>query len=367
MKVGAVEAIPYTIPYAKPMRFASGEVRDAEHVLIRITTDDGITGTAEAPARPFTYGETQASIKAIVDSTFAPQIIGGDPYDREAVAARLHRTVGNHTAKAAIDMALWDILGQSAGIPVTDLLGGYADRVQVSHMLGFDEPAALVAEAERLIGTYGIRTFKVKVGRRPVHLDIGVCQALRDRFGGEVTLYIDGNRGWTAAEAAHALHAMDDLGLSFAEELCPADDVIGRRWLAARARIPLFADESAARPAEITREVLDGGVTGISVKTARTGFTGSLRVLGLCEGLGVDVVIGNQIDGRLGSLCSVAFGAAFERTTRRPAEVSNFLDMSDDLLTNPLLIENGELRVVQAPGLGAEIDDDKLARYRTDG
>jgi L-alanine-DL-glutamate epimerase-like enolase superfamily enzyme len=264
-------------------------------------------------------------------------------------------------------MALWDILGQSAGISVTDLLGGYTDRVQVAHMLGFGEPGAIVAEAERMRTTYGIRTFKVKVGRRPIQLDIDVCRALRDRFGAEVTLYVDGNRGWTAAESARALDAMSDLGLDFAEELCPADDVIGRRWLAGRARIPLFADESAARPAEITREVLDGGVTGISIKTARTGFTGSLRVLGLCEGLGVDVVIGNQIDGRLGSLCSLAFGAAFERTTRRPAEVSNFLDLSDDLLQRPLLIENGELRVVEAPGLGADIDEDKLTHYRTDG
>ncbi|GLY08771.1 enolase C-terminal domain-like protein [Actinoplanes sp. NBRC 101535] len=366
MKISAIEAIPYAIPYRKPLRFASGEVHVAEHVLVRIITDDGLVGTAEAPARPFTYGETQASIKTVIDTLFAPQINGLSPYDREVAATRMHRTVGNHTAKAAIDMALWDIVGQSAGISVTDLLGGYADRVRVAHMLGFDEPAVMVAEAERMRSAYGITAFKVKVGRRPIELDVAVCRALRDRFA-DVTLYIDGNRGWTAAESAQALDAMADLGLSFAEELCPADDVIGRRWLAARARIPLFADESAARPAEITREVLDGGITGISIKTARTGFTGSLRVLGLCEGLGVDVVIGNQIDGRLGSLCSVAFGAAFERTTRRPAEVSNFLDMSDDLLQTPLLIENGELRVAEAPGLGVEIDDDKLARYRTDG
>jgi L-alanine-DL-glutamate epimerase-like enolase superfamily enzyme len=366
MKISAIEAIPYAIPYRKPLRFASGEVHVAEHVLVRITTDDGVVGTAEAPARPFTYGETQASIKTVIDALFAPQINGLSPYDREIAAARMHRTVGNHTAKAAIDMALWDIVGQSVGISVTDLLGGYTDRVQVAHMLGFDEPAVMVAEAERMRSAYGITAFKVKVGRRPIELDVAVCRALRERFG-DVTLYVDGNRGWTAAESAQALDSMAGLGLSFAEELCPADDVIGRRWLAERARIPLFADESAARPAEITREVLDGGITGISIKTARTGFTGSLRVLGLCEGLGVDVVIGNQIDGRLGSLCSVAFGAAFERTTRRPAEVSNFLDMSDDLLQTPLSIENGELRVAEAPGLGIEIDDDKLAHYRTDG
>jgi L-Ala-D/L-Glu epimerase len=366
MKISAIEAIPYAIPYTKPLRFASGEVRTAEHVLVRIATDDGVVGIAEAPSRPYTYGETQASIKAVIDTIFAAQIVGSDPYDREAFAALLHRTVGNHTAKAAIDMALWDILGRSTGISVTDLLGGYTDRLRVSHMVGFDDPAAMVAEAERMRDIYGVRTFKVKVGRHPVQLDIEVCRRLRAGLGDDVELYVDGNRGWTAAEAAQALDALRDVGLSLAEELCPADDIVGRRWLATRAGIPIFADESATRPAEVAREILDGGCTGISIKTARTGFTGSLRVLALCEGLGVDVVIGNQIDSRLGSLCSLAFGAAFERTTRRAAELSNFLDMSDDLVQNPLPIENGELRVVEAPGLGVELDEDKLAHYRTD-
>ncbi|WP_240670270.1 mandelate racemase/muconate lactonizing enzyme family protein [Actinoplanes solisilvae] len=367
VKISAVEAVPYAIPYVKPLRFASGEVHRADHVLVRVITDEGLVGTADAPPRPFTYGETQASIKAVIDTVFTPQIVGHDPIDRESVAVKLHRTVGNHTAKAAIDMALWDILGQRAGLPVSDLLGGWTDRLRVAHMLGFADPDAMVAEAERMVLAHGITTFKVKVGRHPIGLDIDVCRALRQRFGDMITLYVDGNRGWTAAESARALDEMADLGLEFAEELCPADDVAGRRWLARQARVPLFADESATRPAEITREVLDGGVTGISIKTARSGFTGSLRILGLCEGLGVDVVIGNQIDGQLGTSCSLAFGAAFERTARRPAELSNFLDMTDDLLEQPLRITNGELRVSEAPGLGVAIDQDKLAHYRTDG
>ena len=116
----------------------------------------------------------------------------------------------------------------------------------------------------------------------------------------------------------------------------------------------------------MTRELLGGSATGISIKTARTGFTDSQRILHLCEGLGVDVVMGNQIDGQIGSLCTTAFGAAFATTSRRAGELSNFLDMSDDLLTDPLVIENGELRVRQGAGLGIEIDDDKLAHYRQD-
>jgi L-alanine-DL-glutamate epimerase-like enolase superfamily enzyme len=366
MKISEVEAVPFAIPYRKPLSFASGEIAAAEHVLVRVHTDDGLVGTAEAPSRPFTYGETQQSIVAIIRTVFAPQIAGLSPLEREQIRARLERTVGNLAAKAAIDMAAWDIIGQSAGVPVTELLGGHGDRMRVSHMIGFAAPAEMVAEAERIRDLHGITTFKVKVGRRPAQLDIDACGALRSALGDKAGLYIDGNRGWTAAESARALRAMADLDLLFAEEPCPADDVLGRRWLAARSPIPLFADESAPTPGDVTRELLGGSAVGISIKTARSGFSGSQRILAQCEGLGADVVMGSQIDGQVGSLCSLAFGAAFGAASRRPGELSNFLDMSDDLLAEPLQIREGTLHVREAPGLGIEIDQDKLAHYRTD-
>ncbi|WP_060888420.1 mandelate racemase/muconate lactonizing enzyme family protein [Streptomyces caniscabiei] len=366
MKIVKVEAIPFAIPYAKPLKFASGEVHTADHVLVRVHTDEGLTGTAEAPPRPYTYGETQESIVAVIGKIFAPEILGLSALEREAVHARLERTVGNPTAKAALDMALWDILGQAAGMPVSGLLGGYSDRMRVSHMVGFAPDEEMVAEAERVRDTYGITTFKVKVGRRPYTRDVQACRALRAALGPDAELYVDGNRGWTASESARALREMADLGLTFAEELCPADDVLGRRWLVAQSPIPFIADESATRAAEVTRELLGGSATAISIKTARTGFTASQRVLHECEGLGVEVVMGNQIDGQIGTLCSVAFGAAHRTTERYAGELSNFLDMTDDLLAEPLTIENGTLRVREGAGLGIDIDTDKLARYRQD-
>lgn len=366
MKIARIEAVPFAIPYRKPLRFASGEVTVAEHVLVRVHTDSGLIGTAEAPSRPFTYGETQASIVAVIETIFALQIVGMSALEREAIHARVGRTVGNPTARAAIDMALWDVIGQSLGVSVTELLGGFTDRLRVSHMMGFAPVDEMVAEATRLRAEFGITAFKVKVGRRPYRLDVQACRALRQALGDDVELYIDGNRGWTASEAARALRDMDDLDLTLAEELCPADEVLGRRWLAANSRIPLFADESVTRPAEVTRELLAGAAHGISVKTARTGFTHSQRIVFQCEGLGAEVVMGNQIDGQIGSLCTAAFGAAFELTTRRPAELSNFLDLSDDLLVEPLRIEDGTLRVRDGAGLGIEIDENKLNHYRQD-
>jgi L-alanine-DL-glutamate epimerase-like enolase superfamily enzyme len=263
-------------------------------------------------------------------------------------------------------MALWDAVGRTLDLPVTQLLGGWTDRMRVAHMVGFAPDDAMVAEAERVRDRYGITTFKVKVGRHPVELDVRACRALREALGPDVELYVDGNRGWTPAEAARALRAMADLDLTLAEELCPADDVLGRRWLVAQATVPSVADESATTPGEVTRELLGGSANMISIKTARTGFSTSQRILHQCEGLGVEVVMGNQIDGQIGTACTVAFGAAHRHTARRAGELSNFLDMTDDLLTEPLVISGGELAVRPGAGIGIEIDPDKLAHYRLD-
>jgi L-alanine-DL-glutamate epimerase-like enolase superfamily enzyme len=366
MKIIKIEAIPYAIPYSKPLRFASGEVHVAEHVLVRVHTSDGIIGIAEAPPRPYTYGETQAGIVAVIEQIFAPQLLGLRLLDREVIQERLRRTVGNPAAKSAIDIAIWDALGRTLDQPVTCLLGGYTDRLRVCHMLGFEDPAQTVAEAERMLEVYGIRTFKVKVGRSPATLDVAVVRALRQRFGDEVEIYIDGNRGWSASEALRAMQDMADLGLIFAEELCPADDILGRRWLVSHLDVPFIADESATNSAEATREILVGSATALSIKCARTGFTHSQRVHHLAEGLGLEVVMGNQIDGQLGTACTAIFGAAYRLTSRRACELSNFLDMSDDLLTEPLQIRDGQLAVGLGSGLSVQIDDEKLTHYRID-
>lgn len=365
-RIVAIRAIPYAIPYAKPLRFASGSILVADNVLIEVVTESGIVGIAEAPPRPYTYGETQESIVAVIDRIFTPQLIGLSIFDREKARARVERTVGNPTAKAAIDMAMWDAAGKLLDLPVHSMLGGYTDRLRVSHMLGFDDPAKVADEAQQLRDTLGITSFKIKVGRSPINDDVAVCRAVRAAMGEDAEIYLDGNRGWTAQESADALRRLQDVGLSRVEELNPADDVLSRRWLVERAQVPFVADESAPTPADVTREVLAGAANAISIKTARTGFSDSLRVSHLAEGLGIQAVIGNQIDAHVGTMCSLVFGASQASTSRYAAELSNYLDMSDDLLAEPLVIANGEMVVPDRIGIGVAIDPLKLARYRTD-
>jgi len=366
LRIQRIETIPYAIPYNHPLRFASGEVHTAEHVLVRVHTDEGVIGTADAPPRPYTYGETQKSIVAIVQDVFAPQLIGLDIMDRAKIRQVLDRTIHNQVAKGALDIAVWDAIGQALGTPVHKLLGGFTDSMRVSHMLGFRPAQELLDEALRFGEQYGITTFKLKVGRRPLALDIEACRVLREGLGEDVEIYLDANRGWSANESMEVLRQTEGLGLTMLEEPCDAKEAMSRRRLVERSPIPIVADESAPTAGDASRELLSGGANAICIKTARSGFTEATEILGLCTGLGVDVTMGNQIDTQIGSLATVTFGAAFEATSRRAGELSNFLDMADDLLAEPLQIIDGRIHVRTVPGVGAAIDDSKLARYRQD-
>lgn len=366
MKITAVEAIPYAIPYTHPLTFASGSVATADHVLVRIHTDEGLIGEADAPPRPYTYGETQTSIANVVQDLFAPEMIGLDPLDREKVHAIMHRTIHNQVAKGAVDIALWDLTGKALGVPVHKMLGGWTDSLRVSHMLGFKPAEELLEEAHRFGEEYGITTFKLKVGRRPLHLDIEACRVLREGLGDNVEIYLDANRGWSANEAMEVLRQTDGLGLTLLEEPCDAKEAMSRRRLVERSPIPVVGDESVPTAGDASRELLSGGCNAICIKTARSGFTEATEILGLCTGLGVDVTMGNQIDTQVGSMATIAFGAAHRATAARAAELSNFLDMADDLLADPLQIIDGRIAVRNLPGVGAPIDEDKLSRYRTD-
>jgi L-Ala-D/L-Glu epimerase len=365
VKIVAVEAVPLAIPYRRPFGFASGRVTAADHVIVRITTDDGLVGHGEAPPRPYTYGETATSIITAIRDLFAPVLVGADPFARERIRADLERTVANNAAKGAVDVALWDLVGQACGQPVHVLLGHAADDVRTAHMIGLGTPAEMVDDAVEMRDEYGVDAFKIKVGRE-LAIDMAAVRAVRAELGDQVELYADANRGWDADTAIVASRRLADHGVTMLEEPNPAADVLGRRRIVRASPIPVVGDESTITLGGVARSLLDGDAEAISVKVARTGFTDSAKIVGLCEGLGVSTVVGNQIDGMLGTVASVALGCGLRALARHPVEATNHLLMTDDVLAEPPVITDGRLAARQAPGLGVTIDPDKLAHYRVD-
>lgn len=364
VRITAVEAIPFAVPYRRPARFASGTVSSADNVLVRVHSDAGLVGQAEAQPRPYTYGETQASIVETVSGRLAEAVTRVDPLRVELWSERCARIAGNYVARGAVDLAVWDLVGQILGCSCHTLLGGFAEDVAAAHMVSFGDPAEMAEEAVSVHERYGVNTFKVKVGRTPA-IDVAAARAIREALPG-ADLYVDANRGWSYDEAVQAGDELADLGVRAIEEPISVEDRAGRLRLAERWAVPLAGDESCISLAHVDRALEEGAVRVVSVKTARTGFTESRRILDLCVARNVPVVVGSQYEGAIGAMATIAFAAAFAATAGRPAEITNFLDLADDLVVTAPEIRDGRAAVPSAPGLGVEVDEERLERYRLD-
>lgn len=148
------------------------------------------------------------------------------------------------------------------------------------------------------------------------------------------------------------------------EEPCAATDRQGRRKLAQVLTQPICGDESCTTPEEVAREISDGAASFICIKTARTGYSESLKIASLCEGLQVPVYVGNQGDTQLGTQANIQFACARRHTSQYAAELTHFFEIADDLSATPLIIKNGYTQVTDKPRIGITVDEDKLAHYR---
>lgn len=355
--VQKVEAIPYRLPLTSALAWgAHSALSAAEHVLVRVTLSDGSVGVAEATPRPTIYGETPASVGAIL-AHLAPCLTGLDIGDEAGLNRVRNSVANNHTARGALDMALWDARARSRGQSLFDTLLGPNTRVRVSFILGIDTPGGMLAEAARVVGA-GVRCLKVKVGRDHAR-DLEVIRELRRTYGGDVLLYADSNETLSAETAPAALDAMREAGLMYVEEPLPARQLRGRAALHAAGHLPIVADDSCFTPADLTRELDFDTFDVLNVKTARNGFTDGLSMLRAAAAHGKRGMVGSQASTGLGTLHAALLSTQPEVT--EPCELSFVLKLQDDLLGQPITFRDGWLDV--AALRDHALDEEKLRRY----
>jgi len=364
MKISQVEAIPFKIPLQGYIKWGlAGYAEAAEHVLIRIYTDEGIIGLAEATPRPTIYGESQVSILFAIRNWFGPMMIGLDPGHTEKIWAKLNTIHWNPTAKGAIDLALYDAVAKARGIPLWEMLGGATDCLPLGWMLGMRPISEMVEEAVNL-RSKGIKSFKVKVGIEP-EKDIQVIKSLRENLGPDTLIYADANMAYSISTAIRTIKKMEEYGLAFVEEPIPSWDWRGRLKVAKAISIPILGDESVFTPQDVAREIDLGAIGIISIKTPRTGYTLSMKIIHLAEMAEIPCLMGTQGETGIGTLASAHFGAA-RRNVSYPSEISFFLSLKDDLLAEPINLKDGFIELPRRPGNGAILDEEKLKRYRLD-
>ena len=364
MKIQKVESIPFSLPYAEPLKYGlRGYLESADHVLVRVITDDDIIGFAEAMPRPIIYGESQKSILWAVDHWLAPRVEGLPLHALERIWDEIEPLRGNNTAKGALDIAIHDALAKTLGIPLWRLLGGWTDKIPVAWMVGQKPIEETVQECVE-VQERGIKSFKVKVGIHP-EKDVQLIGRLHEVLGDEVTIYVDANQAFSYHEANRFLPIMESQGVALVEEPIPVWNSKGRVKLSQRISVPIIGDESVITPSDVQREIDLGAISVVSVKTPRTGYYQSRKIVHLAEQAGLTCIIGSQADTDIGALASAQFGSAF-KIFSYPAEITFFLMLKDNLLETPPRIEDGVFTLPEGPGLGTAVDEGKIEYYRVD-
>lgn len=357
-RVARVEGLPFRLPLTGTLAWgAHSALSAAEHVLVRVTLDDGTVGHAEATPRPTIYGETPASVVAILN-WLDPALCGLSITDEAALNRVRNSVANNHSARGALDMALHDARARAQGLTLWDTLLGPRTRVRVSFILGIDTPAAMLAEAERVVAA-GVRCLKVKVGRDQAR-DLAVIRELRAAFGDEVQLYADSNETLTPPEAPAALAAMRDAGLTYVEEPLPVRELRARAVLHARGLLPIVADDSCFTPGDLDRELDFDTFDILNVKTARNGFTDGRAMLERAAAHGKRGMVGSQASSGLGTLHAALLATRPEVT--EPCELSFVLKLGGDLLDRPVTFQDGWLDV--AALRDHQLDPERLERCR---
>lgn len=358
MKIERVEIYKADLPLKRPFRIAIGETTVANTLFVRIHVGGDVYGMGEANLFTPIVSETQATALAAAQD-IATLLIGMNPLDIDSC---VHTMCGfmphNPTTRSAFDMALFDILGKVARLPLYAVLGGPRRPIYTDNTVGIDTPDVMVERALE-IQARDFPAVKVKVGTTATE-DIERIQRIRDAIGPDLPIRIDANQGWNAVAAMQALHGMADLGVQYCEQPVPVWDFESMVAVHATTRIPIMADESVFDEHDALKLIRMNACDYLNIKLAKSsGIHVGLKINAVAEAAGMGCMVGCMTESRLG------LTAAAHLVSSRPNILFADLDGADMLREDPIVggmvyREGGRIELPEEPGLGADVDPDYL-------
>jgi muconate cycloisomerase len=354
------------IPLRRPHAMSFTTLETMNFVFVRLETLDGVVGWGEAACLggPTWSEESAESIAATIERYIAPWLNGRDAIGIEPLRTEMARRVqGNPFAKAAVEMALWDLNGRALGVPVHRLLGGRVrDRVPLSWSLAVADPEAEVAEAREKVAR-GHRIFKIKTAAHPLAHDVRRLEAIRAAVGPDVSLRVDANQGWDRPTALAAIRALAPFGLDFVEQPLPRWDLEGMAELGRRIDVPLMADESCFSPHDALAIARLGGVSILGLKVTKSaGILGTMAVARIAEAAGLGCYVGCMIETSLGTAAYLHVALAAAPVTWG-CELFGPLLLTGDVTRAPVRYADGDILALDGPGLGIDIDETALKEW----
>lgn len=353
MRIRKIETMRVSVPLIKPFKTALRTVTTAYSVFVKLTDEDGRVGWGEAPPTHVITGDTLASIEYAITEVIGPQLIGIDIRERESLFRTLKRSiVRNTSAKAAVDMAIYDLIGQVAGLPLYQFLGGNRHELETDFTVSVNDPVEMAEDAERYIAQ-GFDVLKVKVGIGEIAEDIGRIRAIRNKVGKDVKIRLDANQGWHPKEAVFAIGKMEDAGLDIEliEQPVLSDDLEGLKYVTDRTLTPIMADESVFSPKDALRLLEMRAADLMNIKLMKSGgIHEALKINSLAESYGVECMVGSMIETKLGITAAAHFAASQSNVTRFDFDAP--LMLTKDVVVGGIQYEGKSIRFSPLPGLG---------------
>ena len=359
MTITHTEIYKYSIPMV-PFTIATGTMAYAQNMFIRIHTSEGITGVGECSAFPMIAGETQATCYEMAKD-FAALWKNKSATD---IPARLKEldlfTAGNYTAKSAFDLALYDIAAKAANQPLYKYLGGEKKAIESDLTIGIDTPENMAATAITF-KEKGVTIIKVKLGKKAIE-DIERIKQIRSAIGYGIKLRIDANQGWTYDDAVIALTALGQYEIEFCEQPM-------RKWndellpeLCRISPIPIMADESVFTHHDAERIIRNDACAFINIKFAKSGgIQEALLINEVAEKNNIACMMGGMLESRVALTAKVHFAMAKNNIRFYDLDTCLLGHLADPV-TGGVTYSGMHLQLSDAPGIGADVDNDYLKK-----
>ena len=363
LTIRRVDAIPVALPLKSVMKMSAETVTAAQNLLVRVEASDGTVGWGEAASAPAMTGDTQGGLVAAVRDLLAPMLVGKDAREWRSLRPVLHRALlGNGGAHSALETAILDLVGRATGKRLIDLVARpRRNAVKPMWLLGNKTAEDDVAEAHAKQAA-GFDFFKLKIGVKPLAKEIAIAYAVREALP-DTPLCADANCGLTLAAARAYAEKTRKAGLMFVEQPLAYDDVEGLRKLARGTKVPIGVDEGIHSFADIVTSA-KAGAGGVSLKLIKLGgITAAVEAGKLCQRLGLSVNIAAKI-----AESSISSAAALHLACAVPkvdwgVSLTHFY-LAEDIVRRPLALKDGMVALPEGPGLGVEVDEAAVERFR---
>jgi muconate/chloromuconate cycloisomerase len=363
IKIKSIEKYPIYVPFKRVHKISLGGSEGRQILLIRVHTDQGITGIGEALGHPAFSGEVLESLLAAIRYLEVP-LIGRNALNINENLVLMDKILyGNYGAKAAIEMALFDIMGKYFQTPLYTILGGkLQDRFAVSRSISQSNLEEDLKDVSHYLAE-GYNILKIKVGILSVEEDIERVKAIRAIGGSGLSLRTDANQSWDIPSALKFIKAVEDCNLTFIEQPIARGDVNGLAYLKSKSATPILADEAVSTEHDLLNVIEKKAADFISLKVLKSGgIMKSRRIAALAECAGIKCYLGSQVETSVGTSASLHF-VITANDFRYGGEIYGPAFFVEDVVKNPLKFDQGYIYPSDKPGLGVDLDMGQIEKF----